>query len=374
MKFTVSSTDLLQGLFAVSRVIAAKSTLSILDNFLFVMEGNNLIVTASDQETTFRTVITIDNVSEGGNIAVPAKILTDTLKGLPTQPIEFNTDQEKHTINILWQNGMAHIPFLPSDEFPTLKELENPRSVTMNGEALAEALGNTMYATSDDYLRPATNGIFFDIAEDLSSTLPSNSHILVTFDADGVTGEKSSFSLPKKSANILKGALAKLEDEKVTISYDDKYVHFQFDSTLVACRLIQGNFPNYRAVMPQNNENIISVSREDLLNATRRVKVCANPATSQMTLRVSLNQIETFAQDVDFSSSAQETVSCEYSGSPIELSVKANFFEDILNNLPYEQVFIKLKDSTKPVLLLPADSEEAPYRISVLLMPMIANY
>jgi DNA polymerase III subunit beta len=166
MKFTVSSTDLLQGLYSVSRVIAAKNSLPILENFLFVLEGNNLMVTASDSETMLKTVIKIDEVSSGGEIAAPAKLLTDTLKELPTQPIEINTDDTKNIINIIWASGSAQIPYLSADEYPVIPELTSPSKIEVTGKILSDGINNTLYATSDDYLRPAMNGIFFDISSD----------------------------------------------------------------------------------------------------------------------------------------------------------------------------------------------------------------
>ena len=373
MKFTVSSTDLTQDLFMVSKAIAAKSTLPILDNFLFVLEGNNLVITGSDSETTFKTVIALENVVEEGRITVPAKILTEAIKGLYTQPIEISTDEEKKILNIIWQNGNANIPYMPADDYPQLKPLEEPKSITLKANVLSNAISNTIYATSDDYLRPAMNGIFFDLSEEQSNIVASNSHILVTFSIDA-KGEKSSFSLPKKAANLLKNALAKMEEEDVEISYDSKFAYFKFDQNLLVSKLIEGNFPNYKAVIPQHNENLLSISRADLLNATRRVTVLANPATSQIVLKLSFNQIEISTQDVAFSTSAREQLICEYNGTPMEISLKANFFEDILNNLPYEQIVLKFKDSTKPMLIVPAETESQEEKISVLLMPMIVTY
>jgi DNA polymerase III subunit beta len=374
MKFTVSSTDLLQGLYSVSRVIAAKNSLPILENFLFVLEGNNLMVTASDSETMLKTVIKIDEVSSGGEIAAPAKLLTDTLKELPTQPIEINTDDTKNIINIIWASGSAQIPYLSADEYPVIPELTSPSKIEVTGKILSDGINNTLYATSDDYLRPAMNGIFFDISSDSFNMVASNAHILAYFERTDIKSEPRSFSLPKKSANILKGILSKSDEEIITLSFDKKFAYFNFASTLVVCRLIEGNFPNYKAVMPKNNDNILNIARTDLLNATKRVAVCSNQATSQIILKLSFNQLVISAQDLDFSISAHETLSCDYSGDPMEIAVKSNFFIDILTNLPYDQVSIKLKDSGKPMLILPVEKDDQNELISVLLMPMIINY
>ena len=179
MKFIVSSTDLLQGLLSVQKVIASKSSLPILDNFLFVLDGNTLTVTGSDAETTLKTILTINEVMEGGEIAVPAKLLTDSLKELPTQPIEFVTDNEKNIVNIIWASGSAQIPFVAADDYPTLKELENPTVIRMKGAILADGINSTLYATGDEELRPVMNGIYFDIEQESATLVASNAHKLV---------------------------------------------------------------------------------------------------------------------------------------------------------------------------------------------------
>jgi DNA polymerase III, beta subunit len=339
------------------------------------LEGNNLTVTASDSETTLKTVIAIEDVSEGGEITVPAKLLTDTLKELPTQPIEFATDESKNIVNIIWASGSAQIPYKSSEDYPVLQELSEPTKILINGKVLSDGISNTLYATSDDYLRPAMNGVFFDITTESINIVASNAHILVDFERLDIKGDKNiSFSLPKKTANILKGILAKASEETVEISFDKKYAYFKMESSLIVSRLIEGNFPNYKVVIPKGNTNILTIGRVDLLNAIKRVAVCSNQATSQIILKLSYNQLSISAQDPDFSISAHETMTCDYSGDPMEIAVKANFFIDILGNLPYEQIAIKLKDSSKPMLIVPLDQTGDNEMISVLLMPMVIHY
>ena len=210
MKFIVSSTDLLQGLLSVQKVIASKSSLPILDNFLFVLEGNTLTVTGSDAETTLKTILTINEVMEGGEIAVPAKLLTDSLKELPTQPIEFATDNEKNIVNIIWASGSAQIPFVSAEDYPSLKELTDPTVIKMKGAILADGINSTLYATGDEELRPVMNGIYFDIEQESTTLVASNAHKLVYYKRNDIKSQEcSSFILPKKPANILKANLAK---------------------------------------------------------------------------------------------------------------------------------------------------------------------
>lgn len=375
MRFIVSSTDLLQGLLSVQKVIASKSSLPILDNFLFTLDGSTLTVTGSDSETTLKTILTINEVMEGGEIAVPAKLLTDSLKELPTQPIEFSSDDEKNIVDIIWASGSAQIPFTSAEDYPTLKELVEPTAIRMKGSVLADGINSTLYATGDEELRPVMNGIFFDIAEDSTTLVASNAHKLVYYRRHDIkSAAASSFILPKKPANILKANLAKCMDEEVEITFDrTNCAYFKFNSFLIFCKLVDGTYPAYKSVIPKNNTNVITVSRAELLNATKRVAVCSNQATGQIVFKLADNSISITAQDLDFSMSAHETVGCEYDGSPMEIGFKSTFLIEILGNLQYDQICIRLSDPNRAALIQPAVQTEPDEEICALLMPMRIN-
>lgn len=374
MRFVVSSTDLLQGLLSVQRVIGSKSSLPILESFLFVLEGNTLTVTASDSETTLKTVLTIDSVEQGGEIAVPAKLLTDSLKELPTQPIEVSTEDDRNLVNIIWANGSAQIPYSSVEEYPELPTLNNPTTLTISAEILADGINSTVYATADEELRPVMNGIFFDIAQDSTTLVASNAHKLVYYKRTDINGScQSSFILPKKPANILKNNLAKVTQKDVEISFDNKNAYFKCDNFLIVCRLVEGTYPAYKSVIPKNNTNVITVSRTELLNATKRVAVCSNQATGQIIFKLSNNKIEMSAQDIDFSMSAHETLNCDYEGVPMEIGFKSNFFIEILSNLSYDQICIRLADPGRAALIQPSVQTEPNEEICALLMPMRIN-
>ena len=375
MRFIVSSTDLLQGLLSVQKVIASKSSLPILDNFLFTLDGSTLTVTGSDSETTLKTILTINEVMEGGEIAVPAKLLTDSLKELPTQPIEFSSDDEKNIVNIIWASGSAQIPFTSAEDYPTLKELVEPTAIRMKGSVPADGINSTLYVTGDEELRPVMNGIFFDIAEDSTTLVASNAHKLVYYRRHDIkSAAASSFILPKKPANILKANLAKCMDEEVEITFDrTNCAYFKFNSFLIFCKLVDGTYPAYKSVIPKNNTNVITVSRAELLNATKRVAVCSNQATGQIVFKLADNSISITAQDLDFSMSAHETVGCEYDGSPMEIGFKSTFLIEILGNLQYDQICIRLSDPNRAALIQPAVQTEPDEEICALLMPMRIN-
>ena len=374
MKFIVSSTDLLQGLLSVSRVIASKSSLPILDNFLFLLEGNSLTVTASDSETTLKTIITIDDVAEGGEIAIPAKLLTDTLKELPAQPIEFASDAERSIVNISWMSGSAQIPYMSAEDYPQLPMLSDSVKLTFDASVLTDGINSTIYATAEEELRPVMNGIYFDITPESTTLVASNAHKLVCYTRKDVRGSKNaSFILPKKPANILKNNLAKLADESVEITFDKTNAMFKFENSLLVCRLVEGTYPAYKSVIPKNNTNIISIARNELLNASKRVAVCSNQATGQIIFKLSQNRMEITAQDLDFSMSAQETLTCEYEGTPMEIGFKSTFLIEILSNFPYDTICIKLADPNRAALIQPAVQSEPEEEICALLMPMRIN-
>ncbi len=374
MKFIVSSTDLLQSLLSISKVIVTKNSLPILDNFLFELDGNALTLTASDSETTLKTILNINEVEEGGQIAVPARLLTETLRELPTQPIEVSTISEKNIINIIWSSGSAQIPFAQPEDYPQLPVLEEATMLNIPAAILAEGINNTLYATGDEELRPVMNGIFFDITPEQTTLVASNAHKLVYYTRFDIKGSSiSSFILPKKPANILKTNLAKYSDEQVEVSFDKKNAYFRFDSSLVVCRLVEGTYPAYKSVIPKNNINIISVPRTDILNATKRVAVCSNQATSQIVFKISQNLLEISAQDIDFSMSAKETLACEYEGTPMEIGFKSTFLIEILNNLPYDQICFKLADPNRAALIQPLVQSEPNEEVCALLMPMRVN-
>ena len=242
MRFTTTSTDFLQALLSVSRVILPKPPIPILEDFLLELdENNNLTITASDQETTLKTMLTIEDVKEGGRIAVPAVLLTNSFKELPTQPVEFITNEDKNNVTITWANGTANIPFVQPDDYPELPALADAKKIEFSADVLADGINSTIYATAEEELRPIMNGIFFDINTKSTTLVASNAHKLVCYKRNDVKcSESCSFVLPKKPANILKNNLARLSDEQVVVTFDKKNAFFKFEQQLVVCRLVEG--------------------------------------------------------------------------------------------------------------------------------------
>ena len=373
MKFNVSSTKLFAQLQAVSKVIAPKNSLQILEDVLFELEGNVLTMTASDGETTIRTSIDVENAEGQGKVASGAKLLLETLKEFPEQPLTFLNDDQNFSINITSANGTYSFVGANGNEYPEMPlEGEQVGRIELPAELLLDAINKTLFCTADDDLRPVMNGIFFDMLEDRIVLVATDAHRLVRYTNTSVSAPAPmNFILPKKPANLLKSVLAK-EEENVVIVFGQKNARFEFGKTLVVCRQIEGRFPNYNAVIPQNNQNHVTVDRQTFINACKRVAVFANTGTSLLKLALSENSMHISAQDIDFSTSADETIACSYTGAPMSIGFKAPFLIEILSAIASDEVVLELADPARAGLILPTENEPNQ-DLLMLLMPMLLN-
>jgi DNA polymerase-3 subunit beta len=375
MKFVVSSTELLSHLNAISKVISSKNTLPILDNYLFQLEDNRLTITASDLESTLITSLDLDNAEGNGDVAVPAKLLNDTLKEFPEQPLTFQINLENSAIDIYSENGKFSIVGQIGDDFPQLPELKEEAAATINvnHDVLLNGIAKTLFATADDELRPVMNGIFIELGEDDLTFVASDAHKLVRYKRRDAKAEiESSFILPKKPAALLKNLLPK-EEFDVKLQFDDKNAFFTLSNYKLICRLVEGNYPSYNSVIPANNPNKMIVDRLQLFNTIKRVSVFANQASNLVKLHIDDNQLVVSAQDVDFSISAVERLKCQYEGDEIEIGFKSTFLLEILANLSSSDVKVELSDPTRAGLLLPAEKDFDEEDVLMLLMPMMIN-
>lgn len=375
MKFVVSSTDLLDHLQAVSRVISSKNTLPILDNFLFRLDGNELEITASDLESTLITKMTLENASDSGSIAVPARILTDTLKEFPEQPLTFEIDNEKLSLVINSENGKFTVVGQNAADFPQMPTIKQDQKATIEvpAEVLYSGINKTLFATADDELRPVMNGVYVELATDNLTFVASDAHKLVRYKrTDAKADTDSSFILPKKPASLLKNVLPK-EENPVTIEFDDKNAFFSMTEYKLVCRLVEGNYPSYNSVIPTDNPNKLSIDRVEFYNTLKRVSVYSNQASNLVKLALTGNQITVSAQDIDFSISAYERLNCQYEGEDMEIGFKSTFLIEILSNLSSTDVIVELSDPTRAGIMLPAVSENEAEDVLMLLMPMMIN-
>ncbi len=374
MKFVVSSIDLLNHLQSASRVINPKNTLPILDNFLFKLEGKRLEITASDLETTLVTAITLENASDEGMIAIPARILTESLKEFSDQPLAFDINTDNYNIVISSENGQFSVMGHNGDDFPQLPQIKEEKQVSFRAtsEALLNGISNTIFATADDALRPVMNGIFFELTDNELTFVASDAHKLVRYKRFDIKADEagSSFILPKKPAAILKNILVK-EQDQINVAFDDKNAFFTFSDYSLICRLVEGNYPSYNSVIPVNNPNKLVIDRLRLLNTIKRVSVFSNQASNLVRLKLTGNRIAVSAQDIDLSTSAYEELSCQYNGDDMEIGFKAAFLIEILNNLQCADVSIELSDPSRAGLFLPLQKDNENEDVLMLLMPMM---
>ena len=372
MEFIVSSAELLKGVMNVSKAIPAKTSLPILENFLFVAGEGRLEMTASDQELTLRTSIPVD-VKESGSIAVPARQLTDLLKALPDQPLTIKTKGEG-SFECIWNNGNSSLPYFPAADYPEIKGVgEDAEEVSFPAQTLADGIGGTIYATADDEMRPAMNGIFFDIDTASTTLVASDSHKLICYTTPDVkAAQKSSFILHKKPAAVLR-SLVDRGEEDVTVRFDGSNVVFTYGATTMICRLIVGKYPKYREVIPQNNSNVLRIDRVQLLNTVRRVSVCANKASNHVKFNLAPGQLEITAQDLGFALAAYEKLECDYSGEELAIGFKSSFLVDILNNMSCETVVMKFMDARRAALIIPSEEEAESEKICGILMPIMIS-
>ena len=351
MKFSVSSSALLSLLATTGKVISNKNTLPILDYFLMELKGDELRVTTSDLETTLVGSIRVDGVESEGTIAAPAKLMLDSLKEFAEMPL---------TIEVNDQNWA--IPALSAD----CKEL------TLDVDVLVNGINKTIFATADDELRPVMNGVYINLAPSMLTFVGTDAHKLVKYEVETANEVASSFILPKKPANLLKSVLLK-EEDAIKVSFDSKNAMFQLKNHTLVCRLIEGNYPNYNAVIPTANPNKVLVDRIELVNGIKRVAVCSNPTTNLIRMDIADNRINLTAQDIDFSVSANETISCSYEGQNITIGFKSTFLVEILSNIDTPTIVIELADSTRAGVFKPVYDDKQSSATLMLLMPMMIN-
>jgi DNA polymerase-3 subunit beta len=375
MKFVVSSVDLLSHLQNVSRVISSKNTLPILDNVLFKLEGKTLELTASDLESTFVTSMELENASDAGSIAIPARLLLDTLKEFPDQPLTFNVNLDDFKVVISSENGQYDLPGQNGDDFPQLPAIkeESKASFQIPTDVLLSGITNTLFATADDELRPVMNGIFFELSSDELTFVASDAHKLVRYKRSDIkTDASASFIMPKKPSSLLKSILPK-EKGEVLVEFDNKNAFFTLSKYKLISRLVEGNYPSYNSVIPTDNPNKVIIDRLKFFNALKRVSVFSNQASNLVKLQLTGNQMTVSAQDIDFSISAFERIPCQYESDDMEIGFKSVFLIEIIQNISSTDIVLELSDPSRAGIILPLDKENENEDVLMLLMPMMIN-
>ncbi len=371
MKFIVSSTYLLKQLQVLGGVINSSNTLPILDNFLFDIDHTKLTVSASDLETTMSSVLDIESDSKG-SVAIPARLLLDTLKTFPEQPLTF-VIEDNNTVEISSNHGKYALAYADGNEFPKAVALEDPSSTTIAGNILATAISKTIFAAGNDDLRPVMSGVFFQFSTDNLTFVATDAHKLVKYTREDVSASQvAEFIMPKKPLTLLKGILA-TSDEEVTIEYNDSNAKFTFENTVLICRLIDGKYPNYEAVIPKENPNKLSIDRTQFLNSVKRVSIFSNKTTHQIRLKIAGAELNISAEDIDYSNKAEERLTCDYQGDDMQIGFNSRFLTEMLNNLNASDVQLEMSMPNRAGILTPIDGLDEGEHVTMLVMPVMLN-
>ncbi len=370
MKFIVSSSQLLKQLQVLGGVINSNNTLPILDNFLFEVSENQLKISASDLETTMSAVVTIES-DTSGSIAISARLLLDTLKTFPDQPLTFKTDSDS-IIEIISDQGNYDMAYFGGDEFPKSVSIPSPSKTIIPSNILATAISKTIFAAGNDDLRPVMSGVFFQFSSQNLTFVATDAHKLVKYTRTDVTADKTAeFIMPKKPLNLLKGVLSGEED--VTIEYNDANAKFTFENFVLICRLIDGKYPNYEAVIPKENPNKLTVDRASFQNSVRRVSIFSSKTTHQIRLKMAGTELNISAEDIDFSNKADERLNCDYQGDDMQIGFNSRFLSEMLSNLSSNEVLIEMSLPNRAGILTPIDGTDEGEQITMLVMPVMLN-
>lgn len=375
MDFVISSTGLLNRLQIVSKVINSKNTLSILDNFLIQIEDGEMQITASDLESTLSAKLQLDSAQGNITLGIDAKRLVDILKEFDEQPLTFNIDDDSLKIDINSEHGKYSLMGVNAEDFPQIPILSTDKftSILIQPDVLYMGITSTLFATAHDELRPVMNGILVELGTEATNFVATDAHKLVRYSRTDVNVETpDKFILPQKPAGILKNILPKADGE-VKLDFDNKNAFFSFGDYQMICRLVEGTYPNYSAVIPTNNPNVLVVDKVLLYNILKRVSIFSNQASNLVKLHITGNQLVISAQDVDYSIAGYDMINCQYEGDEMDIGFKSPFMMDILQNLSTPEVTIELSDPTRAGLILPKDNNNPDEKILMLLMPMMIN-
>lgn len=371
MKFIVSSSALLKQLSAINGVVTTNPVVPILENFLFEIKEGKLTITASDLHTSIMTKIDVE-AKEDGNIAVPAKILIETLKNLPEQPVTFSIDHQTYSIEISSDNGRYKLAGENATDFPKIATVTNATTVEMSTDVLSSAISNTIFATSNDELRPSMTGVYINLSSTNATFVATDGHRLVRYRrVDIASPDEASLIIPRKALNLLKSTLPS-ENVPVTVEFNSSNAYFNFGTIKMICRLIDERFPDYENVIPVDNANHMTIDRIEFLSSLRRIAIYANKTTHQVRLKLSGSELQVSAEDLDFSNEANERLSCDHDGEDVEIGFNAKFLVEMLSNISSKQVTLQFSTPNRAGLIVPSDKSENE-DILMLVMPVMLN-
>ncbi len=372
MKFIISSSELVKNIQTISGVIASNNTLPILDNFLMVLDNNNLTITASDLETTISSNCVVESNSNW-RFTVSSRIFTEIVKSFPEQPLTFIQKNETQ-IEIVSEQGNYLIAYEGAEEYPSTPVVSEGDSIQIQSSVLLEAIKNTSFATGNDNLRPVMTGVFFQLTENGCKFVATDAHRLVKYTRNDINATKNAeFIVPKKSLNLLKNIYLLIGDSPVLIEFNATNVKFSFNNTLVVSRLIDGKYPNYETVIPKENPNILTINRDLLLNSLKRVSIFSNKTSHLVRLKLAGTSLTISAEDVDYSNKAEEKLACSYNGSDVEIGFNSRFLKEMLSNIYSEDILLELSHPSRAGIIKPIGGNEEGEEVLMLMMPLILN-
>ena len=373
MNFIVSSSYLLKNLNAISGVITSNPVVPILENVLFEIESGNLLITASDLQTSVIVELQVES-KEDGSVAIPAKILIETLKNLPEQPVTFSIDDQNYNIEINSDNGKYKLAGENSADFPKVPTLNDGFSSSIDSIVLNSAISNTIFSTSTDELRPAMTGIFFKLSNSSGTFVSTDGHRLVKYIRTDIKGDEVDHDMiiPRKSLNLLKSVIPSDKSTDINLEFNASNAFFSFENVKMVCRLIDERYPDYDNVIPSDNSNIVILDRSEILGSLKRISIYANKTTNQVRFKISGSEILISAEDLDFSNEANERISCEHDGDNIEIGFNAKFLIEMLSNIESDKVRFKLSEPNRAGLIVPDNMSENE-DITMLVMPVMLN-
>ena len=373
MRFNISSNTLSSQLSGLAKVINSKNSLPILDSFLFEVHNGQLVITASDSENTMRTTLHPDNCEGEGNFCVNSNTILNAVKELAEQPLTIDINYDEWKIYISYMNGSNNFPIQNADDFPRTQPIsDNATTIQLTTQALVDNINRSLFATAQDELRPVMNGIYFDLTTEGLTIVASDGHKLVrNKNFDFKTDTPAAFIMPKKPANLLKNILGK-DDQEVIIRFDERSAEVTYGETMLSCRLIEGRYPNYNSVIPQDNPNKFSIDRRSLIGTLRRILPFASDSSQLIRFHIEGGNLNLKAEDIDFATNAEENITCSYNGTPMSIGFKGSSMIEILNNLDGDEIIIELADPSRAGVIVPAQQPENE-EVLMLIMPMLLN-
>lgn len=372
MNILINSSLLQKSLQLLGGVLNSNNSLPILDNFLFEIHPGQLVISASDLETAITVQLEGIETKEEGVLCVPAKLLMDILKSIPDHPLNFAIDSKTYSIEISSEFGKYKLNGLNGDDFPKAPSLTSEKSFKIPSDVMARAINKTLFAAGNDDMRPVMSGVFFEIHENETRFVATDAHKLVRYTRAETGGDPASFIVPRKPLNLMRGILGGMRTE-VLVQYADNNALFTFDNVTIMCRLIEGKYPNYEAVIPKENPFKLSIDRSDFQQSIRRVSVFANKTTHQVRLKMGGSELHLSAEDLDYSNEANERLNCSYVGDDMEIGFNSRFLQEMLSNLDCDNVTLEMSAPNRAGILRPVELIDENEDILMLVMPVMLN-